>query len=331
MRSPRAGQEIVDQHSEERAAHEGPTPQHSRQPQRPVASAGVLVTVNATTASDPEHDRFRASSLIPVGETPERRRRRLNEWAAPREETFRQKPLRFMDKVLLAVEVMGAMVVAWLAFQYVYTAYIDTGPKRVSPPRSGVIGGQLAGGVSQATITPVPTRFVEVAPPISGGPDDGVGSVATATPAPTPTNTVPLEMRLPSRLRIPAMSLDSTVQEVTLNMGTWQVAAMDIGHHEGTGNPGEKGNVVLAGHRDINSALFRELDRLGPGDEIFVSNSLGEYRYIVADSLVVNPDYTQVMEPTDDSRVTLITCTPIGLATQRLIVVAIMDEPVAGQ
>jgi len=272
-------------------------------------------------------DRFRASSLTPVGETPERRSKRLRD-DRPRQETFRQKPLRLIDRALLAVEVAGALVVAWLVFQYVYTAYIDTGPRRVSAPRSGGIGGQLSGGAAQATVSATPTRFVELLPPLVGGFGDETAQITT-TPTVTPTPTVPLEMRLPTRLRIPAMSLDSPVHEVSVNMGTWEVSPMDIGHHFGTGNPGERGNVVLAGHRDINSALFRELDRLWPGDEIFVSNSLGEHRYIVNESLVVSPDYIEVMDPTDDSRVTLITCTPIGLATQRLVVTAVLDEQIA--
>jgi sortase A len=127
------------------------------------------------------------------------------------------------------------------------------------------------------------------------------------------------------------MFLDSAVHEVTINMGQWEVAPMDVGHHEGTANPGQVGNVVLAGHRDINSALFRELDRLQPGDEVFVSNGLGEYRYLVEESMVVSPSYVQVMDPTDDKRVTLITCTPIGLATQRLVVIAKLDESSVAQ
>ena len=121
------------------------------------------------------------------------------------------------------------------------------------------------------------------------------------------------------------MFLDSPVHEVRVNMGKWEVSPMQVGHHEGTANPGAIGNVVLAGHRDINSALFRELDRLKPGDEVFVSNSFHEYRYVVTDSYVVGPDHAEVMDPTDDKRLTLITCTPIGLDTQRLIVTAILE------
>src|SRR5439155_25889826 len=130
----------------------------------------------------------------------------------------------------------------------------------------------------------------------------------------------------PTRLRIPVMFLDSPVNEVKVNMGTWEVAPMDIGHHEGSANPGETGNVVLAGHRDINSALFRELDRLKPGDEVFVSNSLHEYRYVVTESFVVGPDHAEVMDPTDYKRVTLIICTSIGLANLRLFVTVIFSN-----
>ena len=167
------------------------------------------------------------------------------------------------------------------------------------------------------------------------GPEEGPfpeqpdGTTPTTQSA-VPTPTLAPELLLPTRLRIPAMFLDSPVHEVSLNMGEWEVSPMDIGHHEGTGLPGVEGNVVLAGHRDINSALFRELDRLVIGDEIFVSNALGEHKYVVADMLEVSPDHTWVMDPTRDKRVTLITCTPPGLATRRLIVVALLDETVVG-
>jgi LPXTG-site transpeptidase (sortase) family protein len=251
---------------------------------------------------------------------------------------------RLFDRALLALEVAGALVIAWLAFQYIYTVYIDTGSRRLSGSSgNAVIAPQMgrATSTSTPTLLPTATRFAETLPPITGdGPgEDGevatpgrataspTGSVAhksTATPAPTAT--VEPQLLLPSRLRIPAMFLDSPVHEVTLNLGEWEVSPMDIGHHAGTGNPGEAGNVVLAGHRDINSALFRELDRLKPGDEIFVSNGLGEYRYIVQESFEVSPDQVWVMEPSVDKRVTLITCTPLGLATRRLVVLAVMEE-----
>jgi LPXTG-site transpeptidase (sortase) family protein len=245
-----------------------------------------------------------------------------------------------MDRLLLAVEIACALIVAWIAVQYVYTAYFDTAPRTIS--RSALPGAGTPTATKTSTATP--TRFVELLPPITGGPGGESGGdnenvtqgralptvttryAATATTAPTATATVSPELLLPNRLRIPVMFLDSPVHEVTVNMGQWEVSPMDIGHHEGTANPGETGNMVLAGHRDINSALFRELDRLEPGDDVFVSNTLGEYHYVVQESMVVGPDHTEVMDPTPDRRLTLITCTPIGIDTQRLIVIATLDE-----
>lgn len=290
-------------------------------------------------------DRFRPPSLLPV--EPGKTRRALpwvpgspektaeKEQANPKSRIQNPKslpPWRTLDKVLLAVEVVGALVVAWLLWQYVYTVYIDTAPRRVTPSR---IATALPGGATlltpTATARPSPTRFVEIAPPLVGTPEEGPEDAPpTPRPAVTPTPTVNVGALLPTRLRIPVMFLDSPVREVTVDMGEWQVSPMDIGHHEGTANPGEVGNVVLAAHRDINSALFRDLDRLAPGDDIYVSNALGEYHYTVTESFVVNPNDTAVMDPTGDKRLTLITCTPIGIDTQRLIVVAQLNEKGAG-
>ncbi len=247
----------------------------------------------------------------------------------------RSRAWRIFDRLLLLTEIAGALVIAWLVGQYIYTVYFDTAPHRITYG-AGVATSATARSVPRGTVTP--TRIAEVAP-LVGTPDlstSGTGQRAVERPAstaqpPTPTPTVDPQLLLPTRLRIPVMFLDSRIEEVTINMGVWQVSPMDIGHHKGTANPGEVGNVVLAGHRDINSALFRELDRLKPGDEVFVSNSLREYRYIVSESFVVGPTHTEVMTPTNDKRVTLITCTPIGLDTQRLIVTAFLDETQPGQ
>ncbi|HYP18859.1 MAG TPA: class D sortase, partial [Chloroflexia bacterium] len=279
-----------------------------------------------------ENDRFRPPSLRPVDG--ERRRIAL---PLPRRDTRNKegksassKPLRIFDTALLVIEVVSAMLVSWLVWQYVYTAYFDTGPRRVSPPRSEQV---LPIQTATARPVPTPTRVAAVLPPLEGTSDgqewtqgDAGGAKVSPTATATPPPKIDPQLLLPSRIRIPAMSLDSPVHEVTVNMGEWEVSPMDVGHHEGTANPGETGNVVLAGHRDINSALFRELDRLQPGDEVFVSNNLREYRYVVTESFVVGPNHTEVMDPTGDKRITLITCTPIGLATQRLVVTAILDE-----
>ncbi len=274
----------------------------------------------------------------------------------------RSKQWRMFDRALLAAEVASALVVTWLVAQYIYTAYIDTTPHRVGSSRGATAPSVLAGPTHTATATqspatlPTATLVSQVAPPVEGPAQGGTGSksddtgppafapppdgwpgtvtplpTGTPTSTPTATPTVDPQLLLPSRLRIPVMFLDSPVEEVHVSMGVWQTSPMNIGHLEGSGNPGGTGNVVLAAHRDINSALFRDLDRLEQGDEVFVSNALREYRYIVTDTFVVTPSHTEVMDPTSDKRVTLITCTPVGLATQRLVVTAALDESYTGK
>lgn len=299
---------------------------------------------NPSEARSPtEYSRFQPGALSPVDERPARRNGA--HVLSPAAGHLRQaaiKPLKLFDRALLVAEVASALVVTWLVAQYIYTAYIDTAPRRVSPPRSAY---RASGAAPTFTNTPTPTATrlaaataATVVPADGGlgagwavGDANGAEAAPSSTSGPTSTPTVAPELLLPTRLRIPVMFLDSPIDEVTVNMGEWEVAPLNVGHHEGTANPGEVGNMVLAAHRDIYSALFRELDRLEPGDEVFVSNSLREYRYRVVESFVVSPEQTEVMDPSDDKRVTLITCTPIGLSTQRLIVTAILDEEPGGE
>ncbi|MDQ6694924.1 MAG: sortase [Chloroflexota bacterium] len=301
---------------------------------RPSADNIDLEAASQHPVSSPP-DRFAVSSLQPVGSRTVLFAGAKDGEKQPRWLRRTMRPVRMLDWGLLCVEVLGALVVGWLSFQYIYTAYFDTAPRRLSGSAASIVPTHVVGVLPLVATAsrPTPTRVSEVDEPMVGG---GTGRpfplqpTATRTLIPTPTTpptpTVAAQLLLPTRLRIPAMFLDSVVREVTVNMGTWEVAPMDIGHHEGTGVPGEQGNVVLAGHRDINSALFRDLDRLKPGNDLFVTNSLGEYRYVVKESFVVGPSHTEVMDPTGDRRVTLITCTPIGLDTQRLIVVAELDD-----
>jgi LPXTG-site transpeptidase (sortase) family protein len=292
--------------------------------------------------SDP--GRFQPGALSPVRERPEKRPGQKNAIRAGKNVAG----VGVLDRVLLLAEIVSALVVAWLVGQYIYTVYFDTAPHRLTPSHISAPLASIVRPTRTTTFTPTaqltPTLSLQTLAEENENDADFLNRskrahtrssslnvadtptpTVTLTSIPTPTPTIDPALLLPKRLRIPVMFLDSPINEVKINMGAWEVSPMDIGHHEGTANPGEVGNVVLAGHRDINSALFRELDRLKPGDAVFVSNSIQEYKYVVTDSFVVSPTHTEVMDPTDDKRVTLITCTPIGLATQRLIVTAVLD------
>ncbi|MBP1744636.1 MAG: sortase family protein, LPXTG-site transpeptidase [Firmicutes bacterium] len=96
-----------------------------------------------------------------------------------------------------------------------------------------------------------------------------------------------------------------------------------VGHFEGTALPGEKGNCSIAGHRSYTySEFFNRLDELTAGDEITIKTSKGSFRYVVYDKFVVEPSHVEVLDATEDATLTLVTCTPIRVATHRLIVKA---------
>ena len=97
-----------------------------------------------------------------------------------------------------------------------------------------------------------------------------------------------------------------------------------IGHIEGTSLPvgGEGTHCVLSGHRGLPTArLFTDLDKLKEGDTFTLT--------IMNEMLTYQIDQIRIVEPTDYSLLqfeegadycTLLTCTPYGINTQRLLV-----------
>jgi sortase A len=94
-----------------------------------------------------------------------------------------------------------------------------------------------------------------------------------------------------------------------------------VGHFNGTAMPGEKGNFSVAGHRSYTySQYFNRLDEVKIGDEIIVKTKKGEFTYKVNETKVVEPTEVSVLDKTEDATITLVTCTPVRVATHRLIV-----------
>ncbi len=98
------------------------------------------------------------------------------------------------------------------------------------------------------------------------------------------------------------------------------------GHIAGTALPEGGGNVGIAGHRD---GYFRALKDTALGDRLTLLTAAGERHYTVDEILIVDPLDVDVLDPTDDQRITLVTCYPfyfVGHAPQRYIVIAQLDE-----
>lgn len=118
------------------------------------------------------------------------------------------------------------------------------------------------------------------------------------------------------RIDVPRLALSAPVGEGT----TGRVLRRGAGHVAGTSFPGEPGNVGIAGHRDQH---FRKLKDIRAGDLIHVRTPDGRFTYRVDSILIVRPQRGDLLHPTPDPSLTLVTCYPfyyVGPAPKRFVV-----------
>lgn len=103
-----------------------------------------------------------------------------------------------------------------------------------------------------------------------------------------------------------------------------EVLQKGIGHLQNTAVPvgGEGTHAVLSGHRGLPSAkLFSDLDEMEIGDMFYIQVLNETLAYQVDQILTVLPDQTEALQPVEGKDyVTLVTCTPYGVNTHRLLV-----------
>ncbi len=114
-------------------------------------------------------------------------------------------------------------------------------------------------------------------------------------------------------------------QELPLYHGTSdEVLANACGHLQGTSLPvgGENTHSVLSAHRGLASAaLFTDLDKMEIGDTFTITIFDRTFTYEVDQIRIVLPDDTSLIGiESDKDYCTLLTCTPYGINTERLLV-----------
>jgi LPXTG-site transpeptidase (sortase) family protein len=123
-------------------------------------------------------------------------------------------------------------------------------------------------------------------------------------------------LELPSvGLKVPVYPSDS---ELNMDRGAGVI--------DGMAYPHEGGNIGIAGHRD---GYFRALKDVQVGDPVILQTLEGPKRFVIDSRRVVEIDDTDLLQDTDDQRVTLVTCYPfyfVGHAPQRFIVTASLDN-----
>jgi LPXTG-site transpeptidase (sortase) family protein len=142
----------------------------------------------------------------------------------------------------------------------------------------------------------------------------------------------------PTRLVIPSIEMDRAITPVGIRLleingqtyGIWNVLDTEVGWHNLSASLGQAGNTVLSGHSDAEARVFEDLHQVGLGDEIIAFSGEQPYRYIVTQKFLVQEKgvsletrikNAQLIAPTQDKRLTLVTCARPG-ATHRLIVIA---------
>jgi sortase A len=132
------------------------------------------------------------------------------------------------------------------------------------------------------------------------------------------------------RIRIPSIGVDDFVVE---GVGLDQLA-MGPGHYPDCRSgfvpplctdwpevwPGEKGRVIVSGHRTTHSHPFYNLQALGRSNKVFVDTKWGDFTYVYDHTRIVPADSTAVVVPSDKAELVLTTCNPRYSASQRLVV-----------
>ncbi len=121
-------------------------------------------------------------------------------------------------------------------------------------------------------------------------------------------------------LEIPKIQVELPIYHGTED----EVLSNGIGHLEGTSLPigGENTHSVLTGHRGLpSSKLLVRLDEMKIGDLFFIHTYKEVMAYKVEEIMVVKPEDTAWMEiKAEKDLVSLVTCTPFGINSHRLIV-----------
>ncbi|HKD79832.1 MAG TPA: class GN sortase [Candidatus Angelobacter sp.] len=130
------------------------------------------------------------------------------------------------------------------------------------------------------------------------------------------------------RLQIPRLDYD----EIVLEGATPRTLAFGPARMFTSAEMGEPGNLVLAGHR---TSWFRRLEAVRQGDTIQLEwydahrHELRRRNYTVATMRVVDPQELNMLAPTPDDALTLLTCYPFGSSPRsplRYVVRAVPDR-----
>lgn len=132
---------------------------------------------------------------------------------------------------------------------------------------------------------------------------------------------------VPKRLIIPALNINASVQDVGLGKtGNMAVPSnySDVGWYRYGSKPGERGSAVIDGHVDNGfslPAVFKQLGKLVPGDDIYIETMSGVHLHFVVEHVETyaasDVPKDLLFNRADDKRLNLITCAGDWLPEQK--------------
>lgn len=246
----------------------------------------------------------------PLDETPE-------ESLLP--ESARSPRRRWMDRILLVVEILAVLGLAGILFN-------GMGLLRT-------LNQEVAAALQQPTLSPTPLITAVVLPSGHTPPTSPGGAQPNEAEIPEHLRplvqslaNLPIPTRGPEqaiRIQIPAIQVDAPV----VQDDGWDQLKKGVGQYIGSANPGQTGNIVLSGHNDVYGEVFKRLDELEPGNTIIIFSINRQYVYVISGSQIVEPTQVEVMAPTSDPTLTLISCYPYLIDNKRIVVFANLQIP----
>jgi LPXTG-site transpeptidase (sortase) family protein len=222
-----------------------------------------------------------------------------------------------------------------------------------SPPPPAPLLGPIAGGddaedpalasaepTARSSPTPRPTATLPPSPTLWPSLTPWPSSTPWPSPTPRPTPVPPPPAPgLPLRLAIPSIQVNTAVVELDTRVDDagnleWDTVPFVAGYYGLTGLVGANANVVVSGHVTTQGMgnVFRDLYQLLPGEPIVVHTAEGEFTYQVEALRLVKPTEVDVLTPTAEPHLTLVTCAGeydfrTRSFSQRLVVVGRLVTP----
>lgn len=294
---------------------------HRRRRLQRLKAQGRVVEVDGLTPPDPERPAVKPAVSASPAISPDGTAENGDELP----ETEQNTGIRWRwvaNKLLLLVEVAAVVGLAAILLNLWSTGRElnqELAQVQQQEAQSLALPTPTATPVIDVVILPTGHRYVEGRPAVQEEageiPAHLLPYISNYEPPPIPTPG-PEQAR---RIQIPAIEVDSPIVQ---GLYDWEQLKKGVAQHIGSAQPGQNGNMILGAHNDIFGEIFRELDKLTPGDEIIVSTERQSYTYVVRDIDIVEPTNVESMKPTEHASATLISCYPYRKNTQRIIVYA---------